>query len=397
MTASPTASLPTAPPLPATPIAVALSGGADSLYTLLRLKEEGAKLMGVHGLFGQRILARFMKHANLPPLFPSFEEMTEQLNTLCDSLGIPFHLIDCENLFLENVIKPFVQTYIQGGTPNPCALCNATVKLGDLLRQCLALGASHLATGHYARCLQTPMGPVLMQGSDPAKDQSYFLALTPKEQLAKILFPAGSRLKKDVLAELASQNISPPQQGESQEICFIPGNLYREFLPFMAGELGLSLPGSGKICLENDTCLGDHQGLWQYTEGQRRGIGIGWKEPLHVLAKEQDTNILRVGPKSALQTSSFACEEINMLIPPSHWPGKIYVKTRYREHPQPAKVLFSRNDERVSAHVTYENKSTSVSCGQLAAMYIPYENYLNTDLNSQLCVAAGGIITSSER
>lgn len=384
-------------PLPTTPIAVALSGGADSLYTLLRLKEQGANLIGVHGLFGQRILSRFMGYAGLPAISPSFEEMTEQLSALCGSLHIPFHLIDCESLFLKNVIKPFVQTYIQGGTPNPCALCNATVKLGDLLHQCLALGASHLATGHYARCLQTPSGPVLLQGSDAAKDQSYFLALTPKEQLAKILFPAGSRLKKDVLAELADQNIAPPQQGESQEICFIPGNLYREFLPFMAGELGLSLPKGGKICLEDGTCLGEHKGLWQYTEGQRRGIGIGWKEPLHVLAKEQDHNILRVGPKSALQTSSFACEETNLLIPSSLWPRQVYVKTRYREQPQPAKVSFSRKDDKVSISVTYENQNTSVSCGQLAVMYVPYENYPNTDQNSQLCVAAGAIITNSER
>lgn len=384
-------------PLPATPIAVALSGGADSLYTLLTLKEQGANLMGVHGLFGQRILARFMEHANLPPVSPSFEEMVEQLDSLCRSLGVPFHLIDCEKHFLHHVIEPFVTTYIQGGTPNPCALCNATIKLGDLLHQCQALGASHLATGHYARCEATDEGPVLLQGSDKTKDQSYFLALTPQEQLAQILFPAGTRHKKDVLAELASIKREPLQKGESQEVCFIPGNLYREFLPFMADELGLRLPSGGPICLEDGTCLGRHEGLWHYTEGQRRGIGIGWKEPLHVLAKEQKNSTLRVGPKKAIQTRSFACEETNLLIDPTLWPDTVYVKTRYREAPRRAKIRLSPNDKKTSIHVTYEDTNTSVSCGQLAALYIPHEAIFKNAPKDQLCVAAGGIITSVQR
>lgn len=385
-------------PLPQSPIAVAISGGADSLYTLLALKEQGANLMAVHGLFGQRVLARFMRQAGLPLPSPSFEELTEHMQVLCDKLDVPFHLLDCEAIFLQEVIEPFVNTYIEGGTPNPCALCNAKVKLGDLLRQCLLLGATHLATGHYAQCIQSPSGPILLQGSDPKKDQSYFLALTPAEQLSKLIFPMGKRRKKDILDELAAQNITPPQRGESQEICFIPGNLYRQFLPFMASELGLSLPKGGTIRLEDDTRLGTHEGLWQYTEGQRKGIGIGWKEPLHVLAKEQEGNILRVGPKNALRTTGFICGTTNLLIEPSQWPEVVQVKARYREAPRPARVSFETlpGDQmapqaaKTTMRVRYEDTNTTVSCGQLAVVYIPHGEH-----NDKLCVAAGGIITAS--
>lgn len=375
------------------PIAVAISGGADSLYTLLSLKKKGAELIGVHGLFGQNVLNRFMKHAGLPPLSPTPEILAEKLQDICDDLGVPFHLINCENLFMEQVIKPFILTYAQGGTPNPCALCNATVKLGDLLRQSMDLGAKYLATGHYARHVRTSSGPVLLQGDDPLKDQSYFLSLTPAGQLEHILFPVGGRRKKDILDELASWNIIPPQRNESQEICFIPGNLYREFLPFMAAELGITLPGSGKVCLEDGTCLGTHNGLWQFTEGQRKGIGIGWKEPLHVLTKEMDSNILRVGSKNSLHTASFTCDTSNILVPYENWPETVLVKARYREQPQAAHVRLVQQGDTSSMHITYTVPYATVSCGQLATVYIPYEK----NPNHPLCVAAGGIITHTSQ
>lgn len=379
------------PPRKDSTIAVAISGGVDSLYTLLSLKKQGANIFAVHGLFGQRILAEFMEYAGLPAPSPSFDELLVYMQDICAKLGIPFHLIDCENLFLAKVITPFVQTYIEGGTPNPCALCNATVKLGNLLEQCLHLGADFLATGHYAQCLQTTSGPILLQGSDPTKDQSYFLALTPAEYLSKIIFPIGLHQKKDILAELTAQGSPLPQQGESQEICFIPGNLYREFLPFMAQKLGMPLPPGGRICLEDGTCLGSHAGLWHFTEGQRRGIGIGWKEPLHVLAKEQAENILRVGPKSAVLTTSLTCDKTNILIDPQTWPETVLVKARYREHPRQAKIRLEQQGNTTSMTIIYDDPHTAVSCGQLATVYIPYEK----NPKGQLCVAAGGIITHS--
>ncbi len=403
------------------PVAVAVSGGADSLFTLLRLRELGADVMAVHGLFARHLdldaagtgdpsAAPFPPH---PERAEAAARVIDALGSLCRSLGVPFHLADCSVPFVERVVRPFVQAYAKGLTPNPCALCNASIKFGLLLEKARALGAAHLATGHYARLMHGhpaqgvrppfqppaealsafealfPCPPALLQGADPLKDQSYFLSLTPRESLAAALFPLGGMRKKDVLSALKMRGVSVPQPGESQEVCFVPNDAYREFLPGAARRLGVELPGPGPVLLEGGRGLGEHKGLWQYTEGQRRGLGIAWSEPLHVLGKERETNTLRLGPRAAMRAEGCLCSNVNVLLPPEYWPETVLVKTRYRETPKEAAIEVSADGS--ALRVRFLSPERSVAPGQVAAVYVPLPGQGGDD--PVLRLAAGGIIT----
>lgn len=355
-------------------IAVAVSGGADSLYSLIRLREQSVRVLALHGIF----------------LAPTNEDeaeaagaMRQRLAETCSELDVPLHVADLTDIFLRQVIEPFVRSYAAGQTPNPCALCNARIKFGLLLRKAESLGAAYLATGHYARLVHSPSGgpesfgwppvwPALLQGSDPDKDQSYFLSLVPLEALASALFPLGETTKKEVLGELARRGMSPPAPGESQEVCFVPNDAYRVFLPSMAARLGMSLPGPGPMLLTDGSRVGTHKGLWQYTEGQRRGLGIAWREPLHVLAKEMEANVLRLGARQEMRVAGCECVEANILLPPACWPEIVWVKTRYRERPKAAEVSLREDGagER-RLRIRFLEPESAVAPGQVAAVYVP--------------------------
>lgn len=355
-------------------VAVAVSGGADSLYALIRLREQPARVIALHGRF----------------LAPAGEEeaeaagaMRQRLAKTCSELEIPLHVADLTDAFLRQVIEPFVRSYAAGRTPNPCALCNARIKFDLLLRKAETLGAAYLATGHYARLVHSPSGwpesfgrqsvrPALLQGSDPDKDQSYFLSLVPLEALASVLFPLGETTKKEVLGELARRGISPPAPGESQEVCFVPDDAYRVFLPSTAARLGIRLPGPGPMLLSDGSRVGTHKGLWQYTEGQRRGLGVAWREPLHVLAKEMGTNVLRLGARREMRVAGCECVRTNILLPPACWPEIVWVKTRYRERPKAAEVTlreYGAGERRL--RIRFLEPESAVAPGQIAAVYVP--------------------------
>ena len=456
-------------PQPLPLIAVAVSGGADSLHTLLTLKDAGYPVFALHGIFGQGLLAEFARHMRGhavspdrdPDISATGQQSTEaraadghtpvaeeagalpELRAVCRSFGIPLHVADLSTPFVERVVRPFVRAFAEGATPNPCALCNAEIKFGLLLDAALDLRADFLATGHYARlerqgdpevhpvcagqlsasaeasslppfrfdpaaCSGKGSLPALLQGEDTFKDQSYFLALAPVERLARALFPLGPMKKEAVLAALAERGISPPVVEESQEICFIPGNLYREFLPFMAQRLGIALPGEGPMRLPEGTRLDTHRGLWNYTEGQRRGLGVAWSEPLYVLRKDAPSNTLYIGPKPALRCDRLLCAEMNILLPPEEWPAPpeeygaatpcpassitraVWVKTRYRSVPRQALVTleFPSETGRPSAIVRFHEPDSAVAPGQLCALYIP--------AGGPMRLVAGGIISSVE-
>ncbi len=380
-------------------VAVAVSGGADSLYTLLSLHEAGVPVMAVHGIFGQYLepwlagkeLGERGKGHN-----PRADAVCLALEHLCDNLGIPLHFIDCAEEFLATVIRPFVELYAKGHTPNPCSLCNAEIKLGILREKAHALGASYLATGHYVRLRQTEgTNAALLQGIDINKDQSYFLALVPSHALACSRFPLGGLCKSEVVATLAQRGLQPPQPDESQEVCFIPQDEYRTFLPRAAHRFGIPLSSGGPMQLEDGTRIGTHKGLWQYTEGQRKGLGVGWKEPLYVLAKECEGNILRLGQRNSLRTAGCVAGAVNILLPPAQWPAECYVKTRYREQPKRATVVlhhFPPCDSLTKLHVSFAENDAAIAAGQVAAVYIPVVGEYESDGRPVLQLVAGGII-----
>ncbi len=367
------------------PVAVAVSGGADSLHALMRLRESGVPAFALHGLFVPPDLLEEAEREGA-------EASRRRLASLCEKMDVPLHIVDLADDFLRAVIRPFVQSYADGLTPNPCALCNARIKFGLLLDKARALGAGRLATGHYARLLPEEggeHGPVLLQGADQSKDQSYFLSLVPRENLKAALFPLGEAHKRDVLETLAGQNIVPPQPGESQEVCFIPGDDYRDFLLRAAGALGVALPGPGPMRLADGRRLGDHKGLWRYTEGQRRGLGLGWTEPLHVIAKRGGDNVLLVGPRGEMLTGGCDCDDVNILLPPAFWPETVLVKTRYRERPKAARVsLHAEGPGGPVLRIRFAEPDAAVAPGQIAAIYVPFSEQENAPLR----LAAGGVI-----
>ena len=341
-------------------IAVAVSGGTDSLYALLALKDQGHDIFALHAHF----------------LEPSLER-EQAIGAMCAGLNIPFHAVDVHKEFEACVVQPFMDEYIEGRTPNPCALCNSRMKFGALLREAQALGADMMATGHYAVLEDHPdYGRVLSKGHDPKKDQSYFLSLVAREDLAKAVFPLGKKCKADIKAELAERGIAPAFPSESQEICFVPDDDYRAFLIDRGAKLGTG----GNMELADGTVVGKHHGLWQYTEGQRRGLGVAWKKPLYVIRKDIKQNVLIVGTKAELLSSSCTVEQFNYLVDKSLWGSELYVRTRYRQRPIAAS-LSEKNGQLV---VTYDEPQSPPANGQVCCVY-----------DKDLHVLGGGIIEHS--
>jgi tRNA-specific 2-thiouridylase len=331
-------------------LAVAVSGGGDSLSCLARLREAGHEVIALHG--------QFLPDARDAKGLQAASGLAEA----CTRLNVPLHVLDLREPFERLVAGPFAAEYLSGRTPNPCARCNAAMKFGLLLDEALRLGAEALATGHYARAGEHPVyGWALSRGGDPGKDQSYFLSLVPRERLQRAVFPLAAERKTAVLADLAAQGLRPPLPEESQEICFVPGDDYRTFLAARTSVL----PGPGPAVLPDGTVVGAHQGLWRATIGQRRGLGLAWREPLYVLDKDVARNTLVVGPRAALLAEGFQAVEANILVDPALWPEVVLAQTRYREQAKPARAELSGRELRVR----FLEPQPRPAPGQVAALY----------------------------
>ena len=331
-------------------ITVAISGGTDSLFALLHLREQGHKVTALH--------ARF-----LPA--PAENDAVPTMESLCRTLGIAFHVVDLSEAFRRHVMEPFALEHARARTPNPCALCNRAMKFGLLLDRAAAWG-DMFATGHYAAMKSHPLyGSSLCAGSDGTKDQSYFLALVPAARLQRCLFPLAEWKKSDIRQWLARHGITPPVPAESQGMCFIPDDDHYAWLEQRRTE-GLKLPGPGPVLLAGENrIIARHRGLWQYTEGQRRGLGIPWKEPLYVLKRLRDTNTLVVGPKSLLPATACAAGELNIMVPPELWPDDLLVRVRYHQRPVPARVSIAEG--RMQLH--FDTPQQPPAPGQIAVVY----------------------------
>lgn len=327
-------------------IAVAVSGGADSLASLISLGEAGHEVLALHGLFRA----------------DDDGKAAAGLMIACARLGVPLHCLDLRAEFERLVAAPFAAEYLAGRTPNPCARCNAAMKFGLLLDRALGYGAEGLATGHYASVGEHPAyGWALSRGADSAKDQSYFLALVPAERLKRAVFPLCGSRKAEVVAGLAEYGVTPPLPQESQEICFVPGDDYRAFLAARNPEL----PGPGPALLPDGRRVGEHQGLWRATIGQRRGLGLSHTEPLYVLDKDVGANTLIVAPRQDLLVSGFEAGEANVLVDPALWPERLLVQTRYREGAKPARAERAQGTLRV----VFDERQVRPAPGQVAALY----------------------------
>ncbi len=331
-------------------VGVALSGGADSLLALCLLMEQGYEPHAVH--------ASFLGTS------PWEEDLRQALAGICNDLNVPLHCVNMEQVFAQEVILPFVQACALGLTPNPCAWCNRRIKFRALAEEIRSMGLQYIATGHYAQVRwDCDDPPGLFRGMDAGKDQSYFLALVDQSILQNTLFPLAAWNKEAVHRALARRELGPVQSRESQEICFIPGNDYREFLAAQ----DVALPGPGDIVDTGGKVLGRHQGLHRYTLGQRRGVGIAHSEPLYVVDKDLGANRLIVGPRSQLRADSCRVRLVNSWVESAKWPEEVWVQTNYRQAARSARIRLQ--DQELNIH--FEQPCVPPAPGQIAVLYSP--------------------------
>jgi len=331
-------------------IAVAMSGGVDSSTVAAWLKEQGAQVIGIN-------MRLFEREGEAPGLKGDAE-------LVADFLGIPFHQIRLEEDFARLIMEDFRAQYFSGQTPNPCVRCNRFVKFGILLDKALELGADYLATGHYVRTEQGPDGLWhLLKASYLAKDQSYFLYTLSQRQLGRVVFPLGGVPSKDQVRErAAAYGLPVAQKSESQEICFIPNDDYVAFLEKDAHLAG----GPGEIVHVNGTVLGRHNGTHRYTIGQRRGMGIAWKEPLFVVAIDAASNRVTVGEVGGLFAPGLKVADLNWIVPPEGERVEASCKIRYRQQPVQCSVTVLADG---NGEVRFAEPQKSVTPGQSVVFY----------------------------
>ncbi|HKJ98944.1 MAG TPA: tRNA 2-thiouridine(34) synthase MnmA [Desulfotignum sp.] len=330
-------------------IAVALSGGVDSLVSGFLLKKKYSHVFGLHFTTG-------------------YEKEPKNMAHLKDQLKIDIVSLDLSEAFEQKVVNYFVSTYIQGQTPNPCMVCNQKIKFGILLEQAKKLGADYLATGHYATIVNTLTQPErdisyawLEKGTDEKKDQSYFLARLSCHQLSRILCPLADFTKDQVKALAVRHNIAPVSAKESQDICFIPNTQFCEFIADktkMPSQKGPVLDISGRQ-------VGTHNGVFQFTIGQRRGINCPASEPYYVNKIDPVTNTLHVCFKQDLARTQMAVDSIIWNDPDSDDVQELKTKIRYH-HKEAESRLFRKKD---GARVVFKHPQYAVTPGQAAVFY----------------------------
>ncbi len=329
-------------------VLVGFSGGMDSCAAVHFLKEEGYRVTAVH-------LVLYNTRSG---------EGTHHLETVADHLNVPLIIADKRKLFRETIIKPFAESYLSGETPNPCVWCNEGVKLRVLQEMMPAHQATWIATGHYAKKVFDPKSRrwTICRGSDRSKDQSYFLSLVPQEHLTPLILPLGDRTKSDIRVLMQTLALPIPKDVESHEICFLEGNAYTNFITTYLQQPapeGTFIDANGKV-------LGTHDGFFQYTIGQRRGIGIADRTPYYVTALHPGTNQVQIGKVEELYRSTFTVRECRWHLPPSENTLSTTCQIRYRHAAAPASVRilpFNR------AEVVFFNPQRAITPGQVAAFY----------------------------
>jgi tRNA-specific 2-thiouridylase len=354
-------------------IAVAMSGGVDSSTVAAMLCAEGHNVVGLTmQLWNQRRLA-------------GREGMPEQVQGRCcsiddvydarrvaETLGIPYYVVNHEERFEHDVVRPFVEEYLSGRTPIPCSLCNNHLKFDQLLITAQQIGADTLATGHYAR-VELNQGTNrwnLLRGVDRARDQSYFLFGLTQEQLSRTIFPLGNMVKPEVREKARALGLSPvtAEKPDSQEICFVPGGDYKKFIDAYLGEQGEALPDtSGELVMPSGQVVGEHGGIHHFTVGQRKGLGVATGSPLYVLEIRGDKKQVVVGPGEELHSISLRARRINLISAANlEQPIRVTGKIRHRHEPAPATVQQTGDDELT---VTFDQPQRAITPGQAVVLY----------------------------
>jgi len=336
---------------------VAMSGGVDSSVAAALLKEQGYEVIGMM----LRLWSEPGKEESNRCCTP---DSMAQARRVAAKLDIPFYVIYAKDVFRETVVEYFLEGYARGETPNPCLICNRKIRWTFLLDHALALGADFMATGHYARVKRTENGKVdLLRAVDRNKDQSYVLHVLDQEKLKRALFPVGEFTKPEIRQIAEQHGLPTASRKDSQDLCFLAGEDYRNFLQRNAAEM----LESGEIVTRDGTTIGSHNGLANYTIGQRKGLGVASPVPLYVITKDAVRNTLIVGTQDELGSKELTARDVNWVSGEApHEPFRAEVKIRYTAKEAEAWV---KPMEAGQAQVAFEAPQRDITAGQAAVFY----------------------------
>ncbi|MDC1087299.1 tRNA 2-thiouridine(34) synthase MnmA [Alphaproteobacteria bacterium] len=346
-------------------IVVAMSGGVDSSVTAALLVKAGFNVVGLTMQLYDHGKALQKKGACCAG------SDINDARSVANKLGIAHYVLNYENLFQDQVMEDFADSYLKGETPIPCIRCNQTVKFTDMFDRAKKLGASAMATGHYIRRKRKFGKPALYKGIDNFKDQSYFLFATTNEQLEFLRFPLGSLTKDETRNVAKVYDLNVAEKPDSQDICFVPEGKYADIVRKLR-------PGSidkGDIVDINGNILGQHNGIIDYTIGQRKGIGVGGRKGvedkntiLYVIELDPNKNQVIVGPKEYLKCKEIVINECNWITDnPQKMNSKVWVKLRNSSDPVSGKINI--NLETGSSELLFDEPQYGVSTGQAAVVY----------------------------
>ena len=334
-------------------IAVAMSGGVDSSLTAAMLLKQGYKVFGI---------TLWLWVSGTP--YDSVPLAVTDAKKMCDFLGIEHHVIDARDVFYDNVVDYFVKEYAYGRTPNPCVFCNKNIKFDLMLNRALELGATHMVTGHYAQVNYNEETGLyeLHKGVDSTKDQSYVMYNMNQRILSHLMFPLGGQCKTETRKLAAEYDLPVAKKPDSVDICFLPHGNYQKLVV----EEMKDKPKSGNIVTEDGEVLGKHNGLFNYTIGQRKGLGIAYKHPLYVIGFNGERNEVIVGPNDRLFTNRMICKFYNFLDDAIHKELKAEGKIRYAANPSPCTARILDDD---TMEVIFEEPQRAITPGQSVAFY----------------------------
>jgi tRNA-specific 2-thiouridylase len=352
-------------------IAVAMSGGVDSSTVAAMLRAEGHNIVGLTmQLWNQRRLAG---HEGMPESVQgrccSLDDVYDA-RRVAEHIGIPYYVVNHEERFERDVVRPFVAEYLSGRTPIPCSLCNNHLKFDQLITVAQQIGADSVATGHYARVEFDDARSrwLLKRPADHSKDQTYFLFGLTQEQLSRTLFPLGHMTKPEVRELARKHGLALAEKPDSQEICFVPGGDYKRFIDAYLADSGEALPDTaGELVTTSGDVIGEHHGIHNFTVGQRKGLGVATGSPLYVIQINGADKQVVVGGEENLYSRTLRTRRVNLIaVDDLVAPMRVSVKIRHR-HEAAAATLEKTGDNEIL--VTFDQPQRAITPGQAAVFY----------------------------